>query len=187
MNTKRFLIKACKILIVSVFILLAFENINTVVYNNITLDELSLQERYEDKKEKCELLKTIAHNLIEEGKGINTQGITCKEIRYEIFNDGTNIFFHYYIKPSKNNSRDNYEAKITLNNNYKILDEEYSIELEDYETYKYVRKRLEEVCSVIISVLLTLGICIIVHGTYKVWGVIKNRKVEKPKKTEVQE
>lgn len=159
MKVKRFLLKVLKGVLTLLLILLVIGVGTNIIYDNIASDEISLQEGYEIKKEKCELLRTIAGDVIEEGKGINTQGITNKDIKYKIYNDGDNIIFYYYIV-EQYSSEINYNARITLSNDYKILDEEYGVELEDYETYKHAMQFLE----ILISAMLALLIVVIVYG-----------------------
>lgn len=165
MNGKRFLQKALKRVLTLLLILLAIGIGTIIIYNNIASDEISLQEDYEIKKEKCELLRTISSNLIQEGKGINTQGITNKDIKYKIYNDGDNIIFYYYIE-NNYSSKNIYTARITLSNDYKILDEEYGVKLEDYETYKHTVQFSEILLSAAYALFIVLVVYIISMVVY---------------------
>ena len=182
MKVKRFLIRIIKVVLTLFLILFAIGVITNIIYDNIIgTDEISIQESYEIKKEKCELLRKIASDLIEEGKGINTKGITNinKDIKYKIYNDGYDIIFYYYIE-EPNSSKHTYNALITLSNDYKILSEEYSVEVEDYETFKHTIQFTEKVISAMYALFIVAIIVLIILGVYFVVKWWRKRKV-KPK------
>lgn len=171
MKAKRFLLRTLVVL----FSFLAIGVGTKIIYDNIASDEISFQEGYEIKKEKCELLRTIANDLIEEGKGINIQKITNKDVRYRIYNNDDNIIIYYYIGPYTRENR--YNAQITLNKDYKIIDEEYSIEIEDYETYKHTMQFIETVLSAIQVFIIGL-IVFIIYLVIALWVKCKENKNE---------
>lgn len=140
----------------------AFVLTKIVIYRHIAVDDAELQSRYEEKKEKCELLERIADVCIEEGKGINTDKIPSNDIRYEIRYNAENIIFSYYIQ-EENLSKKTYKANIKLSTDYKILQATYSTELEDFETFRTNSQWLPQILSslyAIVAVLL-IYICIL--------------------------
>ena len=153
MKTKRFWVKAFV-----VFLLIAVPVCGVKVFaeqlyeNYFKHDEVTLLENYEAKKEKCELIKAIPNDFIEEGKGINLQEIP-DNIRYEIKNNNDgNIEFYYYIEQEVLSDSNPYKAWITLSQDYKVIEEEYGIELDDFETFKKHQERMDWFASYLISV-----------------------------------
>lgn len=120
-------------------------------------DYTELYERYNIEKEKFDMLKTIAQECIEEGEGINTQKILHKDVYFKVYNEGENIFFHYYID-EENSNKDPIKATITLSKDYKILDEEYD-KIKSFEDYILGQQYL----SRYFSILLALFVCAVIY------------------------
>lgn len=169
MKTKRFWKKAITILVAIIVISAAVKGLSELIYNNhLEQDDVALLESYETKKEKCELIKSIPNDFIEEGKGINLQGIP-DNIKYEIKNksDG-NIQFYYYMEPYYDSNP--YKAWITLSQDYKVIEEKYGdIELDDFETYKNQQKKLDMILAVLYAMIV---ICLIAIVAYVVVGIV---------------
>jgi len=171
MKTKRFWKKAIIIFIVIILVIAAVWGGAVLIYNNhLKQDDATLLESYETKQEKCELLKSIPIDFIEEGKGINLQEIP-DNIRYEIKNqsDG-NIQFYYYIEPESNSDSNPYKAWITLSKDYEVIEEKYGdIELDDFETYKNNQKKFD----MFFAVWLTMGaILLLLIGAWVILGIV---------------
>lgn len=142
MKTKRFWLKVFVVFLLIAVPVCGVKLVADQIYENYSKhDEVTLLEIYEVKKEKCELLRAIPNDFIEEGKGINLQEIP-DNITYEIENksDG-NIRFYYYIEPYSDSNP--YKAWITLSKDYKVIEEEYGIELDDFETFKQNQVRMD--------------------------------------------
>lgn len=179
MKVKRFLLKAFKRFFKKVLILFVFVIVTSIIYNDIASSDLDMQEGYAVKKAKCDLLRTIASDAIEEGKGIDIQQISSENIRYKIHNEGENVFFYYYIE-EEYSGESMYNAKITLSNDFKILKESYSIEIEDYEKYKcklMIAEILLSVILAILSIVVVCGICVVIYTVIE-WCLrcLKNKK-----------
>ena len=180
METKRFWKKVLIAFLIIVVCVSAIKLVANKLYEKqFERDEETLVEDYEIEKEKCELLRTIANDFIEEGKGINLQEIP-DNIRYEIKNDNDgNIEFHYYIKPEYSSDANPYKAWITLSKDYKVIEEEYGIELEKFEAFKKQQEKVDWVQSyafstIIVSIAILFVICI-------VYIVIDIQKLKKKK------
>ena len=142
MKTKRFWLKVFVVFLLIAVPVCGVKLVADQIYENYSKhDEVTLLEIYEVKKEKCELLRAIPNDFIEEGKGINLQEIP-DNITYEIENksDG-NIRFYYYIEPYSDSNP--YKAWITLSKDYRVIEEEYGIELDDFETFKQNQVRMD--------------------------------------------
>lgn len=140
----------------------AFLLTKIVIYRHIAADDAELQSNYEEKKEKYELLQATADVCIEEGKGINIDKIPSKNIRYDIHYNAENIVFSYYIQ-EEHSYKKIYNAVITLSKDYKILQETYSVEPENFETFRTNSQWLPQILSslyAIVAVLL-IYICIL--------------------------
>lgn len=164
-------------------ILLIFVSVLTVVIaSNIMFTKIQNEQKmissYAIKKEKCELLKDIAKESIQEGVGINTKKIPSDKIQYRIYNDNENIVFYYYLRDDST-AKHKYEATITLSNEYKILDEEYSIEIETIDEYIKSYNVVNRFLSVMLSIILVCCIyflIIIILLLLKVCVNIKRKK-----------
>jgi len=155
MKTKRFWKKAIIIFIVIILVIAAVWGGAVLIYNNhLKQDDETLLESYETKQEKCELLKSIPNDFIEEGKGINLQEIP-DNIRYEIKNqsDG-NIQFYYYIEPETRSDSNTYKAWITLSKDYEVIEEDYGIELDNFETYKQKQEKMNLFLAYCLSIII---------------------------------
>ena len=173
MKEKRSLLKTFEICLIIGSIVLGVSN-TIVTFCDIGRNNVEIQNDYKTKKEKCELLRTIPSVCIEEGKGINTQEISNKDIKYEIYNDNENVIFYYYIE-GENPRKNPYKAKITLSNDYKIIDEKYDVELEDFETFKKWCQVYDITGSVGIGMLT--GFCLYLFGSFFMHKQIKSKKL----------
>ena len=134
---KRFIVKFFKILLFIIFIV-AVSILNNAIVNVIFGDmqnEQKIKRDYEEKKQKCEMLQEIANSTIQEGICIDI-GKIPNDVEYRIENDDDNkkIIFYYYF-PEDSRSSPKYNATITLSKDYKILKEEYSIEIESFDEF----------------------------------------------------
>ena len=69
---------------------LIFPVVSSKVLFNTMQSEQKMLNSYEMKKQKCELLKDIAHKSIQEGISIDTRKISNDEIQYSIYNNNNN-------------------------------------------------------------------------------------------------
>lgn len=155
MRKKRFISK------LFIMLLAISLNVVTVIISSKIIfekmqNEQEMMSNYETKKEKCELLKDIAKESIQEGVGIDTRKISNDEIQYRIYNDNENIIFYYYLQEDSITEH-RYNATITLSNEYRILEEEYSIETESLDEYIKSYNSESRILSVMYAVLLVLG------------------------------
>lgn len=118
-------------------------------------NEQEMINSYETKKEKCELLKDIAKESIQEGIGIDTRNISSDEVQYRIYNDNESIIFYYYLQDASTTEH-RYNATITLSNEYRILKEEYSIEIESLDEYIKSYNSENRFLSVMCGILFVL-------------------------------
>lgn len=132
---------------------------NTIFWTKTNQQELI--SKYQIKKEKCEMLKEVARETIQEGVGINLKKIPENGVQYDIHNsdDNKQIIFYYYLEDDPNRE---YNATITLSNEYKIINEEYSVELESFDEYVKTYKKLDKILSNIYSILLICTIYMVV-------------------------
>lgn len=143
---KRFVVLLTAILtIVAVTIL-------SVVISNHMLNDQTIIISYEAKKQKCELLRDIAEESVQEGIGIDTKKITNEKIKYHIYNDNENIIFYYYLQDNST-SEPTYNATITLSNDYRILREDYSIELESFDEFSKNYNFIIKFTSLLLSLI----------------------------------
>lgn len=145
MKNERFWKKILAVLLAITVLGVAIICVADVIYDCwIKKDEVTLLENYESKKEKCDLIKSISNDFIEEGKGINLQEIP-DNVRYEIKNNNDgNIELYYYIKPESSSASNPYKACITLSKDYKVIEEKYGdIELDAFETFKQKEERAD--------------------------------------------
>lgn len=139
---------------------------SNVIFNRMQ-NEQEMISSYEEKKQKCELLKDIVNQSIQEGIGIDTRKISNDEIQYHIYNDNESIIFYYYLQDDLTTEH-RYNATITLSNEYKILKEEYSIEIESFDEYVESYNRVYRFLSVLDAFLfvncfyLLIGIFVII-------------------------
>jgi len=182
MKTKRFWKKAIIIFVAIILVIATIWGGSVLIYNHhLKQDDETLLESYETKQEKCELIKSIPNDFIEEGKGINLQEIP-DNIRYEIKkqSDG-NIQFYYYIESENGYDSTPYRAWITLSKDYEVIEEKYAdIELDDFEIYKNNQRKVDMLWAVWLTIILLLietvvilGIvCLILH----IWLKIPKKK-----------
>ena len=184
MKKKRFWKKAIIILVVAVFIIAAVIGLSNFIYTyHLKPDDATLLENYETKQEKCELIKSIPNDFIEEGKGINLQEIP-DNIRYEIKKQSNgNIQFYYYIETESSSDSNPYKAWITLSKDYEVIEEEYGIELDDFETYKNYQNNANMFLAVLYAILVicligisTLGLITIGWLILQLWLKISKKK-----------
>jgi len=160
MNIRRRWVKVLMRFFLVILIITVVAIGSDIIYENfLKPDDSAIQERYNVQKEKFDLLKRIAQDCIEEGKGIDTQKILYKDIYFNLYNKGENIIFHYYID-EENSDRDSIKATITLSKDYKILDEEYA-EISSYKKYKRGQQFVQRYLSVLFALLVCLAVCII--------------------------
>lgn len=156
---KRFVLKLFIILLAISFSVVAVIVLSKIIFGELQ-NEQEMMSNYETKKEKCELLKDIAKESIQEGVGIDTRKIPNDEVQYgvqyRIYNDNENIIFYYSLQDDSTNEHDLYNARITLSNEYKILEEEYSIEIESLDEYIESYNLESRYISVTLSIILVL-------------------------------
>lgn len=143
------------ILFVIILTIVAIIISSNVIFNHMQ-NEQEMISSYEDKKQKCELLKDIANESIQEKIGIDTRKISNDEIQYRIYNDNESIIFYYYLKDDST-SEPRYNATITLSNEYRILQEEYSIEIESFDEYIKSYNRVNRLLSVMYATMYVIG------------------------------
>lgn len=119
----------------------------------------NLEQTYKEKKESCEFLKTVAKDSIEEGKNINKKNIS-DNIEYEIKEEEDKIVFSYNIIDEESDDVE-YYAKITLNKDYKIIEEDYEPELVSYEKYMHDNESVLKFFSYLVSFLIIIAIYLI--------------------------
>lgn len=138
---------------------LAVVILNNTIFRSKT-NQKQLMSKYQIEKEKCEMLKEVARETIQEGEGINLNKISENGVQYNIHNSNDNkqIFFYYYLKDDTNRK---YNATITLSSEYKIINEEYSVELESIDEYVKRYKKMDKVLSTIYSILSICTICMV--------------------------
>lgn len=157
---KRFISKLFIILFVIILTVVAVVISSKIIFNN-SQNEQEMISSYETKKEKCELLKDIASESIQEEIGIDTRKISNEEIQYRIYNDNESIIFYYYLQDDSTTEH-RYNATITLSNEYRILREEYSIEIESFDEYAKSYTRENRVLSIIYGILLVLCLYLLI-------------------------
>lgn len=118
----------------------------------------NLEQSYKERKESCELLKTVANDAIEEEKRINTEKIP-DTIKYEIEEKEGKIIFSYNIIDEESEGIE-YNAKITLDKDYQIIEEKYEPKLVSYEEYK----QGNETTLIFVAYLLAIIIIIIIYA-----------------------
>ena len=164
MRKKRFISKLFIILLA-----ISLSVVTVIISSKIIFEKMQneqeMMSNYENKKEKCELLKDIAKESIQEGVGIDTRKISNDEVQYRIYNDNESIIFYYYLQEDSTTEH-RYNATITLSNEYRILEEEYSIEIESLDEYIKSYNSGNRFLSVMYAILLVLGfyflLCILV-------------------------
>lgn len=173
---KRKVPKLVRLVLAVVTICIIYAIVYPFSYNMFKRDDLSIQSSYDTKKQKIELLKEISKDCINEGVGINIPKelspileeekgyIDQESMSYEIYSKDENIIIYYRIKePSERESR--YNATITLSKDFKVLKEDYSIELEDledFETYKKQCKREDNMMIILASIWIS--VCTFIAG-----------------------
>lgn len=166
---KRFII-----LFVIILTIVAVIISSNVIFNHMQNDQEMISS-YEEKKQKCELLKDIVNESIQEGVGIDTRKISNDEIQYRIYNDNESIIFYYYLPDDSRTGQHRYNATITLSNEYKILKEDYSIEIESFDEYVKTYNFGYRVISVVYALLfiiclyLLIYICVILKCNFKLF------------------
>ena len=171
MKTKRFWKKAIIVFAAIIVIIAAvIGEANFIYIYHLETDDDTLLESYETKQEKCELIKSIPNDFIEEGKGINLQEIP-DNIRYEIKNKSDrNIQFYYYIETESSSDSNPYKAWITLSKDYKVIEEKYGdIELDDFETYKNTQRKFDMFFAVWLAMA---AILLLILGVYVILGIV---------------
>lgn len=151
-------------------------------------DEITIQSDYESKKQNVELLKEICKEciggentfkisspILEEDEGYINQ----ESISYKIYSEGENILLYYEIKePLRSDNK--YYATITLSKDFKILKEEYSTELENFETYKQQCKDADKITIIFLSFFISIAIFSLLKSLSDVFldikTLINNRK-----------
>jgi hypothetical protein len=142
-----------------------------IVISNIMYEKLQNEQKmvsdYEKEKESCELLKNIAKETIKEGVGIDTRTISNDEIQYRIYNDNEKIIYYYYLidESIKDDStaEPKYNATITLSNEYKILKEEYSDEIESLTEYSKSYTFMNRLYAIIYGILFWVCFYLLIY------------------------
>ena len=128
-NTQKFL-KTIRIFeIISITLLLLFLTYNFSHWL-VSSTEGNIHEQHQENLDNCLLLKQVAKDCIEEGKAFHIGNIPHDLVKYKVYNKDDNIVFEYSLKNASS-----YEATITLSQDYKILQAEYSKEPEDFKAY----------------------------------------------------
>ncbi len=151
-------------------------------------DEVTIQSDYESKKQNVKLLKEICKECI---YGENTfkisspileedEGYISKEsVSYKIYSEGENIILYYEIKEPLRNEK-KYYATIILSKDFEILKEEYSTELENFETYKQQCKDADKITIIFLSFFISIAILSLLKSLSDVFldikTLINNRK-----------
>ena len=111
MRKKRFISKLFIILLA-----ISLSVVTVIISSKIIFEKMQneqeMMSNYENKKEKCELLKDIAKESIQEGVGIDTRKISNDEVQYRIYNDNESIIFYYYLQEDSTTEH-RYNATIT--------------------------------------------------------------------------
>lgn len=153
-----------------------------VIYNILATDDLTMRQDYETVKEKHESLKMTANDSIDEGQGIRIDQLLKAGVQFKIYNDGENIILYYCIN-EKNGDEYPYKATITLSNDYKILDEEYS-EAAKFEDYKRTTESIEHMVALAIAMFIFVALyfvlCIGQEIYYAIKWVINLKKKSTP-------
>lgn len=159
---KRFIAKFFEIflVIISIALLTSGIAIANVIFD-VMQNEQEIKSNYEERKQKCEMLQEIASSTIQEGICINTGKISDDEIKYQIYNDNENIIFYYYF-PDDLRSSPKYNATITLSKDYKILKEEYSIEIESFDEYVKMSTRSYKFLLVVFIISCAAIFCLFI-------------------------
>lgn len=129
-------------------------------------DKNVYQEFYLEEISNCELLESVAKEVIIEGEGFAFDKIDTEKVGYEITPNGENIEFYYYLKDTYNDEHSyTYRATITLSKDYEIIEEEYSRSKEYFGSeQEYIEKRIENnnrmvpLLSILLGILLSIGI-----------------------------
>lgn len=82
---KQFILKWLIILFVILLTIIAVAISSKLIFNHLQT-EPKLMHDYENKKQKCELLKNIANSSVHEGVGIDTQKIPNDKIQFLTIN-----------------------------------------------------------------------------------------------------
>lgn len=123
-----------KISIIIILICSVIYTISSIVtYHIFTVnDNKNLENEYELKKEKYDLLLEVKSEVIDEGKGIDAQKIPIDKFTYEVTIDENGSCLNYALKEDKNVC-----ANISLDQNYKIVNETYKPNIpKSFEKYK---------------------------------------------------
>lgn len=148
---KRFISKQVIIFFV-VIVTVIYVMVSSKIANTNMQNEEKIRHSYEDKRQKCELLKSIASESITEGVGIDTKVIPSDEIQFHISNKDGSVIFYYCIFDAST-SEPKYYATITLTSDYRILKEDYSIEIESFDKYAKSYNNENKVLSVIYGII----------------------------------
>ncbi len=144
-------------------------------------DEVTIQSDYESEKQNVELLKEICKEciygentfkisspILEEDEGYINQ----ESISYKIYGKDENIILYYEIKePLKRENK--YYAIITLSKDFKILKEEYSTELENFETYRKQCKDADKITISFLSFYISIAIFLLLKVLLDVFSDVK--------------
>lgn len=174
-DNKRVIPKFLKIFFTFILIIVCIIVSGEIIFNNYVYDESEIINSYEIQEEKCQLLKEISKDVIGRD-GIKIGDINGDEVQYRIYNDDENIIFYYYLKDASASSEHQYEATITLSKEYDILNEEYSIETQEFEEYKESRVILYKIVSVCYGALFVIFCCLLILVVYILIKLIKNKK-----------
>ncbi len=165
MKRKKRFISTLAIILVAILLSIVTVIISSRIIFEKLQNEQKIMNSYENKKEKCKLLKDIARESIQEGVSIDTRKIFNDKVRYNIYNDNESIYFYYYLQDDSTD-QNTYNATITLSNDYKILEEKYSIEIESLDEYIKSYSLGNKVFSILCGILILLAcyffICILV-------------------------
>ena len=158
---KRFISKSLIILLAIFLSVVTVIGLSKIIFKEMQ-NEQEMMKNYESKKEKCQLLKDIGKESIQEGVGIDTRMIVNDEVQYQIYNDNNNIIFYYYLQDDS----ETYNATITLSNEYRIIKEEYSVEIESLDeyikSYNSGNRFLSVMYGIIVVLLIYIVICVLI-------------------------
>lgn len=130
MNFKKKIIFAFFIIVIDIYV---FGFSKEITYNTF-YNENRISEAYEIREQNCKILKDVRNQAIQ-NNSINLNTIDISQITYSIYSKDKNIIFYYYIIDDTSDKK-TYNATITLSKNFKVLEENYSLEEEPFDTYK---------------------------------------------------
>lgn len=141
---------------------------------------------YQEIVEKCELLESVAKDVIIEGQGFALDKIDTENIGYTITPNGETIEFYYYVIDTYADSLYEYNATITLSENYEIIEEKYSKTKENLPSEEeYVQNIIKKdnitipLMSICMGLMMAIGIIVIIRIAITVIAFFMQSKKER--------